>query len=72
MNEDGSDLRQITEGDSIEETLNYVGYDPGALMERFRQQVQQAVSKKKVKARQAQLLIKHLEDGLQGYTYLER
>jgi arginine decarboxylase len=65
-------LAQLTEGDSIEETLNYVGYDPGALMERFRQQVQQAVSKKKVKARQAQLLIKHLEDGLQGYTYLEK
>lgn len=65
-------LAQLTEGDSVAETLSYVGYDPGALMERYRHHVQQAVSKKKIKARQAQLLIKHLEDGLQGYTYLEK
>jgi arginine decarboxylase len=64
-------LAQLSEGDSIEETLGYSGYDPGALMERYRHQVQEAVTKKRVKARQAQLLIKHLEDGLQGYTYLE-
>lgn len=65
-------LVQLNEGDSIEETLGYVGYDPGALMERYRHQIQEAISKKKVKVRQAQLLIKHLEDGLRGYTYLEK
>lgn len=65
-------LAQLTEGDSIEDTVGYIGYDPGAIMERYRQQVQEAVSKKKIKPRQAQLLIKHLEDGLKGYTYLEK
>jgi arginine decarboxylase len=65
-------LAQLTEGNSIEETLGFVGYDPGALMERYRHQVQEAVSKRRIKARQAQLLIKHLEDGLLGYTYLEK
>jgi len=65
-------LAQLTEGDSVEETLSYIGYDPGALMERYRHQVQEAVSRRKLKARQAPLLIKHLEDGLRGYTYLEK
>lgn len=65
-------VAQVTEGDSVADTLSYVGYDAGALMERYRQQVQDAVTRKKIKPRQSQLLIKHLEDGLHGYTYLEK
>jgi arginine decarboxylase len=65
-------IAQLTEGDSVADTLSYVGYDAGALMERYRQQVQDAVTRKKIKPRQSQLLIKHLEDGLHGYTYLKK
>ena len=65
-------LAQLTEGDTVAEALSYVGYDSAALIETYRQQIQASVSKRKIKSRQALMLMKELEDGLAGYTYLKK
>jgi arginine decarboxylase len=65
-------LAQLTEGDSVAEALSYVGYDSATLIETYRQQIQASVAKRKIKSRQALMLMKELEDGLKGYTYLKK
>ena len=65
-------LAQLTEGDTVAEALSYVGYDSAALIETYRQQIQASVSNRKIKTRQALMLMKELEDGLQGYNYLKK
>jgi len=54
-------------GDRIDELLRYVHFDPEALLARFREKMSSTDLDKKQRAS----LLRELEDGLSGYTYLQ-
>jgi arginine decarboxylase len=63
----GYQLEQLQQGDTVDEVLRYVHFEPETLMAAYRQKV--AATTLPAEIQQAYLA--ELEDGLQGYTYLE-
>ena len=64
-------LETVIKGDTVREVLDYVEFDPDALVRKFRTDVEVAVRENRVDFQQAGRLLRFYEDGLQGYTYLE-
>ncbi|NTU60078.1 MAG: biosynthetic arginine decarboxylase [Deltaproteobacteria bacterium] len=57
------------EGDSVEDVLSYVEYDPRELTNRFREKAERAVREGVINGQQRRLLTAAYEGGLRGYTY---
>jgi arginine decarboxylase len=68
---DGARVAHIIKGDSVREVLKYVEFDPEALMDKLRRDVEAAVNAGRMEDPQAGRLLKFYEEALMGYTYLE-
>lgn len=58
-------------GDTVTEVLSYVQYDRPAMVDNVRHATEEGIQKGTITKQEAKLLIKHYEEGLSGYTYLE-
>jgi len=64
-------LETVIKGDTVREVLDYVEFDPDALVRKLRTDVEMAVRDTRLDFQQAGRLLRFYEDGLHGYTYLE-
>lgn len=71
LTEGGYTIDQYVPGDTVTEVLSYVQYSRSNLIEQVRQATEQSIMKGTLTKQEAKLLIKHYEEGLSGYTYLE-
>jgi arginine decarboxylase len=71
--DDGEHARvdHVIKGDTVNEVLRYVQFDPEELLGKLRRDVEKAVHAGQIRDGQAGRLLRFYEDGLQGYTYLE-
>nr|WP_313851365.1 biosynthetic arginine decarboxylase [Parasedimentitalea psychrophila] len=65
------DLLHEQEGDTIAEVLSYVEYDPRDCVAAFRKLIDQAVSERRLDARDRKTLMAAYRDSINGYTYYE-
>ncbi|TBW52183.1 biosynthetic arginine decarboxylase [Marinobacter halodurans] len=66
--DDGSyRIRHLVEGDTVSKILRYVNFDPDVLRQAYRRKFEAA----KLPAAESDALLAELEQGLEGYTYLE-
>ncbi len=73
INDDGSyDLVKEIHGDSVEDVLTYVEYDPKDMIVHFREKAENAIREGLISASDRRVIMKAYENGLRGYTYYER
>ena len=60
------------EGDSVNDVLSYVEYDPREMLKSFRDHAEVGVRKGRITPAERQQLVGLFSDGLRGYTYFER
>ncbi|MCB9904554.1 MAG: biosynthetic arginine decarboxylase [Planctomycetes bacterium] len=65
-------LRHIFRGDRVRESLSYVHYEEDALLSALRKRIEASLDVGHLTYEESALLWKHYEDGLNGYTYLNR
>jgi arginine decarboxylase len=68
---DTARVEQIIKGDTVNEVLRYVQFDPEVLMGKLRHDVEMAVLGGQMQDQQAGRILKFYEEALDGYTYLE-
>ncbi len=72
IGEDGGwEARAFVEGDSVEEVLGYLQYEPRKLYEAVRWDCERSVRAGRMTVADSRTLLKTYERGLEGYTYLE-
>lgn len=67
----GYTLDHYVPGDTVTEVLSYVQYVQTNMVEAIRAATEESIQKGELTKQEAKLLIKHYEEGLSGYTYLE-
>ena len=67
----GYRVRHVVAGDSVKDVMSYVGYDPTMLLTRLRESIEGALSAGRMTFEESAALVRHFEEGLSGYTYLE-
>jgi len=73
LGEDGRvSLGTILKGETVREVLDYVEFDGRDLIDRLQADVERAVNENRIDFKQAGELMKFYENGLNGYTYLEK
>ncbi|MEM8757599.1 MAG: biosynthetic arginine decarboxylase [Planctomycetota bacterium] len=65
-------IDDVVEGDTVRDVLGYVQYNPDRLRKDFRREIERAVHAGRLEASEGRALTRFYEDGLAGYTYLER
>ena len=70
-NGEGVRVSHIIKGDTVNEVLKYVAFDPEMLMAKLRHDAEAAVHAGRLEDQQAGRLLKFYEEALMGYTYLE-
>lgn len=60
------------EGDSVEDVLSYVEYQPKSIITRIRAMAEQAVNQGRISAKERRSVMTAYTNGLRGYTYFER
>ena len=68
---DGARVSHIIKGDTVNEVLKYVEFDPEMLMGKLRRDAEAAVHAGRLADQQAGRLLRFYEQALMGYTYLE-
>ncbi|AKF03665.1 Biosynthetic arginine decarboxylase [Sandaracinus amylolyticus] len=68
--EGGYEVSHFVKGDTITQVLEYVEYEPGAMVERVRRQAERARRQGLITFDQVKMLMKHYEESLGSYTYL--
>ncbi|MFP5519562.1 MAG: biosynthetic arginine decarboxylase [Bdellovibrionia bacterium] len=71
LNEAGYTIDHYVPGDTVTEVLSYVQYGRSEMVDSVRQATEESIQKGTITKQEARLLIKHYEEGLSGYTYLE-
>ncbi|MFN8790132.1 MAG: biosynthetic arginine decarboxylase [Bdellovibrionales bacterium] len=71
MTDVGYTIDHYVPGDTVTEVLSYVQYGRAELVDSVRQASEESIQKGTITKQEAKLLIRHYEDGLSGYTYLE-
>lgn len=71
IHESGYTLDHYVPGDTVTEVLSYVQYRHYNMVDNVRQAAEESIQKGTITKQEAKLLIKHYEEGLSGYTYLE-
>ncbi len=73
IHEDGSYefVREI-KGDTVEDILAYVEYEPRRIVEDIRLMAEKAVREKRISAKERFELMRAYEEGVRGYTYFEK
>lgn len=67
----GYTIDHYVPGDTVTEVLSYVQYGRSEMVDSVRQATEEAIQNGNITKQDARLLIKHYEEGLSGYTYLE-
>ena len=67
----GYSVANVIKGDSIDEVLRYLQYDPEEMVERVRKQAERALNKGRMTLPQLRTFMLHYEESLRGYTYLK-
>jgi len=65
-------IDHVVEGDTVTEVLNYVSYNKDDLVAKVRRFTEQALRTGKLTLDESRKLLRSYEEGLSGYTYLER
>jgi arginine decarboxylase len=65
-------IDHVQRGDTVTEVLRYVSYTRDGLVERIRRSAETALRAGKITLDESRSLLRAYEDGLAGYTYLER
>ncbi len=72
INDNGTySVDHMLKGDTVNEVLSYLDYSQPEMLERLRQQTEASILRGALTHHDARLLVKHYEEGLAGYTYLE-
>jgi arginine decarboxylase len=71
MTDAGYTIDHYVPGDTVTEVLSYVQYGRTELVDSVRQAAEESIQRGTITKQEAKLLIRHYEDGLSGYTYLE-
>ncbi|MCR4922324.1 MAG: biosynthetic arginine decarboxylase [Bacteroidaceae bacterium] len=71
VNEDGYEIEQVIDGETVADVLEYVQYDPKKLVRRLEIWVSRAIKDGKITAAEGKEFISNYRSGLYGYTYLE-
>jgi arginine decarboxylase len=71
LHESGYTIDHYIPGDSVTEVLSYVQYIHSNLVDSVRVATEEGIQKGTITKQEAKLLVKHYEEGLAGYTYLE-
>jgi arginine decarboxylase len=64
-------LDEVVEGDTVREVLKFVQFDPDQIRRTLRREVEAAIAAKRLTIEEAVRMRRFLDDGLEGYTYLE-
>ncbi|MDT8340478.1 MAG: biosynthetic arginine decarboxylase [Longimicrobiales bacterium] len=64
-------LEEMVEGDTVREVLKYVQWDPDTMRRTLRREIETAVAAKRLTLKEAVSMRRFLDQGLDGYTYLE-
>jgi arginine decarboxylase len=64
-------LEEVVEGDTVREVLRFVQFDPDAIRRTLRREVEAALAAKRITLGEAVSMRRFLDEGLEGYTYLE-
>lgn len=67
----GYSVDEVVEGDTVTEVLSYVQYNRHELIESIRRASEESILRGTLTKNEAKALMKHYEEGLSGYTYLE-
>ncbi|MDX9730609.1 MAG: biosynthetic arginine decarboxylase [Bdellovibrionales bacterium] len=67
----GYSVDEVVAGDSVSEVLSYVQYNRHELVESIRRASEDSILRGTLTKNEAKALMKHYEEGLSGYTYLE-
>jgi arginine decarboxylase len=67
----GYTVDHVVEGDTVTEVLSYVQYNRPELIESIRRASEDSILRGTISKHEARLLMRHYEEGLSGYTYLE-
>ncbi len=68
----GYHIEHVVKGDTVKEVLNFVQYSTDELTHRLRRMVEAAVRTGSISFEEAGQFVQKYEQGLAGYTYLER
>jgi arginine decarboxylase len=71
LNGIGYTIDHYVPGDTVTEVLSYVQYGRSEMVDNVRQATEESIQKGTITKQEAKLLIRHYEEGLSGYTYLE-
>jgi arginine decarboxylase len=72
LDREGYHIDHVIEGDDVTDVLSYVGYASRDLIRRVRESSERAVKAGRLSARESRALMRVVQIGLRGYTYLER
>ncbi|KFE64790.1 biosynthetic arginine decarboxylase [Hyalangium minutum] len=65
-------IDHVVEGDTVNEVLHYVSYNKDDLVARLRKFTEVALRQGRISLDESRTLLRMYEEGLSGYTYLER
>jgi arginine decarboxylase len=70
--EGGYRIDEVVEGDTVTDVLRYVRYGRTELVARMRRAAEDALAAGRMTREESKQLLRIYEQGLAGYTYLER
>lgn len=71
IHDNGYTVDHVVEGDTVGEILGYLEYNRTELSDRIRRMSETGILEGTLQRHEARLLMRHFEQGLSGYTYLE-
>jgi arginine decarboxylase len=72
LSDDGAwHLEEVVEGDTVREVLQFVQFDPDGMRRSMRREIEAALATKQLTLQEAVSMRRFLDQGLDGYTYLE-
>jgi arginine decarboxylase len=71
LHESGYTIDHYVPGDTVTEVLTYVQYGRSEMVDSLRQFTEESIANGNITKQEAKNLIRHYEEGLSGYTYLE-
>ncbi len=72
LKDGGYEIDQVFNGETVDEVLDYVQYNPKKLVRRLEAWVAQSVSEGRITGSEGKNFLSNYRNGLYGYTYLER
>jgi arginine decarboxylase len=64
-------LEEVVEGDTVREVLQYVQFDPDDIRRDLRKEIEAALTAKRLTLQEGVSMRRFLDQGIDGYTYLE-